>query len=413
MVSMTLMCIAGLLVRFTPGTELIGTAVLPPGTPDASGLVEPLAWGLPHNLLGGFGSGLVYTGKGEEYLAVSDRGPQDGATPFATRFHTLRVEVRPGAAEPVRVEVLRTALLRDERGERYIGAAAAFDAMDQRAAMRLDPEAIALGPNGSVWTSDEYGPWIDEWTREGVHLRRIAPPEKFRVTRVGALPAEESPPRNASGRQVNRGLEGTALSPDGSRLFAIAQSPLIQDGAVDGRGKRIGTNIRMFEYALSEDGAVVDWREFVYVLDSPGFGINELTLVGDRTFLVIEKDGNGGELARVRRIYRIDLAEATDVTRTAALPSRGVPEGVRPVRKTLVLDMLWPRFGLAGTTMPEKVEGLAIGPDLPDGRVIVLIASDNDYRLNQPSYLWAFAVDRALLPGLERARAHEMGVGAR
>ena len=37
-------------------------------------------------------------------------------------------------------------------------------------------------------------------------------------------------------------------------------------------------------------------------------------------------------------------------------------------RKTLFLDMLSPQFGLAGSSFPEKIEGLAFGPDLPDGR---------------------------------------------
>ena len=89
----------------------------------------------------------------------------------------------------------------------------------------------------------------------------------------------------------------------------------------------------------------------------------------------------------------------------ARLPSRGLPPGVKPVRKTLLLDMMESRFNLAGATMPEKVEGLAIGPDLADGRRLLLIASDNDYNPGMPTYVWAFAVDAADLPGFKRAAA--------
>ena len=62
------------------------------------------------------------------------------------------------------------------------------------------------------------------------------------------------------------------FSTDGKRLLAILQSPLIQDGALNERGERIGTHVRMIECTLA-DGS---FREFVYTLDDPAFGINEL-----------------------------------------------------------------------------------------------------------------------------------------
>ncbi len=85
--------------------------------------------------------------------------------------------------------------------------------------------------------------------------------------------------------------------------------------------------------------------------------------------------------------------EASDVSGIASLPATGLPDGVRPVTKHLVLDMLDPRYGLTGRTMPEKVEGLALGPVLPDGRRVLIIASDNDYILEEPSWVWAFSID--------------------
>ena len=63
------------------------------------------------------------------------------------------------------------------------------------------------------------------------------------------------------------------------------------------------------------------------------------------------------------------------------------------MRKTLLLDLLDPRWGLAGSDMPEKVEGLALGPALPDGRVPLLVTSDNDFRDGQPTRIWVFLLD--------------------
>ena len=47
--------------------------------------------------------------------------------------------------------------------------------------------------------------------------------------------------------------------------------------------------------------------------------------------------------------------------------------------------------------MPEKIEGLAFGPDLEDGRRLLLVTSDNDFVSQNPSYIYAFAVPRKAL----------------
>jgi hypothetical protein len=47
--------------------------------------------------------------------------------------------------------------------------------------------------------------------------------------------------------------------------------------------------------------------------------------VNDREFLVIERDGKGGEDARDKKIVRIDIANATDISGRASLPRNGPP----------------------------------------------------------------------------------------
>ncbi|MBS0641298.1 MAG: PEP-CTERM sorting domain-containing protein, partial [Proteobacteria bacterium] len=53
-----------------------------------------------------------------------------------------------------------------------------------------------------------------------------------------------------------------------------------------------------------------------------------------------------------------------------------------------------PSFGLAGDAFPEKIEGLAFGPDLADGRHILFVTSDNDF-LDTPTHVYAFAIGAA------------------
>jgi hypothetical protein len=68
------------------------------------------------------------------------------------------------------------------------------------------------------------------------------------------------------------------------------------------------------------------------------------------------------------------------------------------VAKSELFDLLDPRFHLADERFPEKIEGLAFGPDLPDGRRLLLVTTDNDLRADVESWIWAFAIERQRLP---------------
>jgi hypothetical protein len=131
--------------------------------------------------------------------------------------------------------------------------------------------------------------------------------------------------------------------------------------------------------------------------------VNEILAVDDHRLLVLERDGDGGAQAGFKRVFLIDLDGATDVSAVASLPQTGaLPAGVVAVTKTPFLDLLDPSFGLAGAGFPEKIEGLAWAPDLADGRHVLLVSVDNDLVATTPSTMWAFAVEPAALPGLER-----------
>lgn len=254
---------------------------------------------------------------------------------------------------------------------------------------------MRVGRGGELYVSDEYGPVVYEFDPSGARRRSLQVPSHYRAPKPGKSPGHELPPHATAGRQPNRGMEGLAISPDGTKLYAILQSPLIQDGALDAKNERVGVNCRILEVVI----ATGKTREFVYGLDDPANGVCEIVAVNDRQFLVLERDSKAGRDATFKRLFLIDLAGATDVSRVAALPSRRVQAGVAPVTKTPFLDLLDPQFGIAGKACPEKFEGLAFGPDLPDGRRLLLVTADNDFIPDQPFRVYAFAVDPADLPG--------------
>ena len=68
--------------------------------------------------------------------------------------------------------------------------------------------------------------------------------------------------------------------------------------------------------------------------------------------------------------------------------------------KKLFLDLLDPDYKVNATqtikdVIAEKIEGLAWGPDLRDGRHVLYVFSDNDLYPGLPTQIYAFAVDEA------------------
>jgi hypothetical protein len=118
--------------------------------------------------------------------------------------------------------------------------------------------------------------------------------------------------------------------------------------------------------------------------------------------LVIERDDTPGIEARFKKIMICDLAGASNIAGIERLPPHGVPTGVKPIAKRVLIDLLDPQWKLAGVTFPEKIEGLARGPLLPDGRRLLVVGSDNDCDPSEPSRFWLFAVPTEPSPTARR-----------
>lgn len=379
--------------------ELIGVGTIPGTATDRSGRTAKLSNGVPRNRLGGI-SALESTGDGRRYLALSDRGPADGGVDWHCRFHTLAIDIRPNRSPAVVVELLSTTMLTDSAGRPFTGRATAFSPTPQ-VAERLDPEGIRISSAGHIWISDEYGPQLIEFSRAGRKIRSIAAPKRWQIDHPAASKNTENN-ANRSGRQANRGMEGLAISRNGRVLIGLMQSPLLQDSVRKPNGKPTGTNCRLVRISRRTG----ERKEFLYVLDNADNKLNEILAVDAHRFLVIERDGEPGNKARFKKIVQINTDTATDIQTIPQLPAFRVPAGVVPVAKKMFIDLLDRRFALRGSEMPEKVEGLTFGPALPDGRRTLLIASDNDFKADEPTRIFVFAFGASDLPVACRAIAH-------
>ncbi len=376
--------------------------------------------GLPHTLLedgvsyqdsfDGFGSGIAYTGYQNRYLLLADRGPNkisylngtdvDNTTSYANRFQIADIELKKADQNyQVSVRLKGTSLLKNQKGEQFTGISTGYNKK-----LRRDTEGVRVAPDGTVWTSDEYGPYVDHFNQKGERIGRLEIPAAFLIAHPADTLAEEIQ-NNKSGRYTNKGAEGLALSPDGKVLVVAMQGPLIQDGGVKGK------YCRFLVYDL--DNSQKAPKQFMYPLDSTKMAVSEILAVNAHQFLVDERDGVGGPKG-VKLLYLIDFKQPetpSDVAAVTALPVDDDLSGRVPLHKQLFAD-IGAMLNAAGAFitpagLPDKIEGYAFGPDLPDGRHLLLATNDNDYSDTYPDYIFAFAVSQNALPEFQPFKLKE------
>jgi hypothetical protein len=363
--------------------QLLGKTSISGTASDLSSMKNLLEDKSPNNRLGGFGSAIAYTGQGNKYLLLPDRGPGDGANSYSCRFHLAEITFStPGKID---FKLLKTTLLKTPEGNLLTGLSKDFGPSGSR----FDPEGVRVLKNGSILISDEYGPSVWLFDSTGKLKHKFLIPEKFLIQNKSDHAEKEFPPFNKKGRLTNKGFEGIAISSDQKKWLASLQGSLIQDrNPTDQNLKTNGDNLRFLETSI--DGKHL--REIVYKMESAKNGVNEILAIGEEDYLVLERDGDAGESAGFKKIFRISTKNATDVSKILELPAPMLPVGIVPVTKTLFLDLLDPKFGLKGKDFPAKIEGLTFGPDLPDGRKLLIITTDNDFKPDEPTWIYAFAV---------------------
>ena len=115
--------------------------------------------------------------------------------------------------------LLDTRFLTNELGQGFVGGAGAFDPDNPLATLRLDPEGVRVGANGNFFISDEYGPSVYEFDRQGHLVQRLQVPEQFLIAHPSADPAAELS-GNTSGRQPTGGWRASPSARTASRCSA-------------------------------------------------------------------------------------------------------------------------------------------------------------------------------------------------
>ncbi|KOP22662.1 PEP anchor domain-containing protein [Hapalosiphon sp. MRB220] len=370
----------------------------------------------------GFFSDLYYDRTNDVYYGLSDRGPGGGVIAYETRVQKFSLDVHPVTGKIKKFKILETIVFKKD-GQSFNGLNPELLNKDKAVlGQSFDPEGFAVAPNGNFYISDEYGPSVYEFSPKGEFIRSFVIPDNLIPKAGSTLNYVDGRPTITSGRQDNRGFEGLTITPDGKKLFAMLQDPLVNEGA-DNNGKndgRYSRNLRLVEFDIASGQSTA---QYIYQLESltdindriPGtdndfgqtaqgrnIGISAITALNNQEFLVLERDNRGFGVDALnalvddptdtpnpvasKRVYKISLVGATDVSNTSLAGTNTLPLGVNPVSKTLFFDVaqtLNPENPGDWTKIPEKMEGLTIGPKLKNGSYALLIGTDNDYSVTQ------------------------------
>ncbi|MET0986523.1 MAG: esterase-like activity of phytase family protein [Steroidobacteraceae bacterium] len=378
----------------------------------------------------GFFSDLSYDAERDEWWALSDRGPGGGLLDYSTRLQLLDIDLNKKTGAIEKVKIKETVKLTDPFG---LLAAPDNPGVSEPRAMNglnplelngsisllgrsFDPEGLVVDPRFDTFiVSDEYGPSVYVFGRHGRLLKVFQTPENLRPRLADGATLDYVSDRTitAFGRQDNRGFEGLAISPDGSRLYAALQDPLVNEpgpnNGRDGRNVRIvafdnnwwsptyGKSIAQYVYQLE---AQADVRARILAAGGTAsatdprqgrnIGLSAIVAINAHEFLVLERDNRGigvddpkgANVVGSKRVFKIDIRGATDVSKVT-LPADALPTGIVPVSKSGVFIDLAANTLLPHGKLAEKWEGLAIGPRLKDDSRAIITGNDNDYSVTQ------------------------------
>jgi hypothetical protein len=364
---------------------------------DAYGEIPPNANDTLGDTVGGLGSAISYDAKTGGVFMMPDRGAGDGTIDYRPRCYLLAIARDAKNSRRLDIAIKRTILFRDEAGRPFTGLNAGFSDSPRRDGRScLDPEAICVAPDGTLYVSDEYMPALLQFARDGKLLRRIPLPVWYRPRDRKDRPAYKPGAKLVSGREENRGGEAMGILPDGKHAVIILQSALTQDG-----GKPAGTS-RVLVLDLRTGAPVA---EYAYAFGTPDDGlkfenlsVNDLSVVNDHTLLVLERDdrGRSGPLrhtpARYKSVWLVDTSRATNLLALRGRPYDQSPAAAafKPLRRTAAvafvkktplfnLPELTRQLGIAPPQLAAKWEGITLLPPRSKRTFHLLMSADNDF----------------------------------
>ncbi|PMB42892.1 hypothetical protein CEN47_00875, partial [Fischerella thermalis CCMEE 5319] len=327
-------------------------------------------------------SGITYDAKNDLYYAISD----DRSNKAAARFYTFKIDLSKGSLQDSGVTTIAVTPLLNEAGKTF-------------AAGSIDAEGIALTSKSTVFISSEgdvnqlINPFIKEFSlSSGRALTTLTIPTKF-------LPEKS----RKQGIRNNLAFESLTITPNENNLFTVTENALIQDGSE--AKPNTSSPCRILQYNLLTNQPE---KEYLYLTEpiAPFFNISGKFASGIPDLIALDNQGHFLSLERAFTglgfyiaLFQVSLAGASDIHNVESILALDT-KNIKPVQKKLLLDLRKLDIFL------DNIEGLTLGPKLPNGQPSLILVSDNNFNSLQRTQFLAFElkIESPLIRLLRRLR---------
>jgi hypothetical protein len=254
----------------------------------------------------------------------------------------------------------------------------------------VDPEGLALTKAGTLIATSEgfattlVDPWVREFSLAGDQLRALPVPSPFLPSAGGTR-----------GVRQNLAFESAGVPPNGRFLFTGTEGALVQDGPEASLTARSPARLLRYNQQTGRlDRQYLYWTDTIVEPPVPvtNFAVNglvELLPLNNEHLLAMERSFSVGApgTGNTIKLYSVKIAGATNLNGADSLAGR--LDAIRPVEKTLLLDLRTLGIPL------DNVEGMTLGPKLPDGRQSLVLVSDNNFAATQFTQFLLFAIPKS------------------
>lgn len=318
-------------------------------------------------------SGLAYDAKKNRILAISD----DRSATNDARFYEFDFKLNEKSFS---ISVADVLTIKNKDGKPFPKGS-------------IDPEDIAIF-NGSLiipsegWINKEppINPEVYEFTREGRYKSNLEIPTKY-----NPIPGKEG----KAGIRDNLGFEAVTVSKDGKSLWVGVEEALFQDDRVS--GPRYASVLRLMQFKDMKPVKEVAYQlEKIPSIPVAGLtvgetGLSSIVAIDDSTFYSVERSYMPLVRKNVVRLYKFKISDkTTDILKMDIIKAG---KNIITVEKEFIanLEDFTPSMSDKFQSV-DNIEGMCLGPKLPNGHDTLIMVSDNNFKKKQRTQFLAFEI---------------------
>ncbi|MFN4117743.1 esterase-like activity of phytase family protein [Acidovorax sp.] len=239
---------------------------------------------------------------------------------------------------------------------------------------------------GALWIGEEFGPFLIKADLNGKVLAVIETRVDGKLVRSPDTPGmvtPGAPDAKPAPFEVKRskGYEGMASSKDGSKLYALLEGALWNDGAKAYENVGGKQYLRVLEFDVKTE----QWtgRHWKYVLEANHHAIGDFNMIDNTMGLIIERDNGEGtadkacpegqkrtdcfhDLAKFKRVYKVEMSDANvggEIRKVGYIDLMNIQDPQRLARKPLNNGVLtFPFFTIENVDIVDSTH-IVVGND--------------------------------------------------